>query len=320
MSAGDRADHDSPWKDAIERFFPEFMAFFFPAAFERIDWTKGYEFLDKELQAVAQDAELGRRFVDKLVRVTLVTGEDDLIYVHVEVQGTPERDFAERIFVYNYRLFDRYRRPVASLAVLADDSRTWRPDAFGYDVLGCRIGIRFPVAKLIDHAGSEAALLAGDNAFGLVTAAHLNARATRRDDGARLEAKWTLVRCLYDKQWDRQRIIALFLVLDWMMRLPSSLARELQRRLAVMEGERNMPYVSSIEQIGIEKGIKQGLQQGKALSLIDLLETRFGPMGDAERDRILAAAPGTLKIWLGRVLEAPSLQAVLTEPLVPGPT
>jgi hypothetical protein len=114
-------DYDSPWKDAVEHYLPEFLAFFFPAAAAAIDWSQDYEFLDQELHAVVQDAELGRRFVDKLVRVTLTGGAETWILVHIEVQGSREAEFAERMFVYNYRLFDRYRRPVASLAVLADD-------------------------------------------------------------------------------------------------------------------------------------------------------------------------------------------------------
>jgi len=38
----------------------------------------------------------------------------------IEVQGRRDSDFAKRMFTYNYRLFDRYARPIASLAVLAD--------------------------------------------------------------------------------------------------------------------------------------------------------------------------------------------------------
>jgi len=53
------SDYDSPWKTIIERYFPEFMAFFFPKAHAAIDWTKGYTFLDKELQQVVRDAESG---------------------------------------------------------------------------------------------------------------------------------------------------------------------------------------------------------------------------------------------------------------------
>jgi len=30
-------EYDSPWKDAIEHAFPEFMAFYFPKAYAQID-------------------------------------------------------------------------------------------------------------------------------------------------------------------------------------------------------------------------------------------------------------------------------------------
>ena len=63
-------------------------------------------FLDQELRAVVQDAELGKRFVDKLVRVNVLNGDEKWIYIHVEVQGTKQAEFAKRIFVYNYRIFD----------------------------------------------------------------------------------------------------------------------------------------------------------------------------------------------------------------------
>jgi hypothetical protein len=45
-----RTDYDNPWKQVIEDFFPDFLEFFFPEAYAVIDWTRGYEFLDKELQ------------------------------------------------------------------------------------------------------------------------------------------------------------------------------------------------------------------------------------------------------------------------------
>ncbi|MFO8039025.1 MAG: hypothetical protein R6U67_06195, partial [Sodalinema sp.] len=54
-------DFDSPWKDLIECYFEPFMSFFFPEASQGIDWTRPVEFLDKELQQVVRDAELGKR-------------------------------------------------------------------------------------------------------------------------------------------------------------------------------------------------------------------------------------------------------------------
>ncbi|WP_233120959.1 hypothetical protein [Chlorobium sp. KB01] len=124
--------YDSPWKDAIERYFPEFMSFYFPDAYHEIDWSKEHIFLDQELRAVVQDADLGKRFVDRLVRVSLLSGDASWIYIHVEVQGTKQAEFAERMVVYNYRLFDRYKRPVASLAVRVDELRQWKPTSYGH--------------------------------------------------------------------------------------------------------------------------------------------------------------------------------------------
>jgi len=62
-------DYDDAWKEALETFFVDFMAFFLPVAHAEIDWARGYTFLDQELSQIVQDAELGKRRVDKLVQV-----------------------------------------------------------------------------------------------------------------------------------------------------------------------------------------------------------------------------------------------------------
>ncbi|MFA7241466.1 MAG: hypothetical protein WC091_15240 [Sulfuricellaceae bacterium] len=145
-------DYDSPWKEALERYFPEFMAFYFPDAHNRIDWRCGYHACNTELRQVVRDAEIGERFADALMQVTLLTGAEEWLYIHVEVQGEREAGFARRMFTYNYRLYDRFDRPIASLAVLADDHTHWRPDRFESEALGCRHHFEFPVVKLIDYA------------------------------------------------------------------------------------------------------------------------------------------------------------------------
>jgi hypothetical protein len=45
------------------------MEFFFPKVAADIDWSKGYEFLDKELQKVVRKADSTRGTVDKLVKL-----------------------------------------------------------------------------------------------------------------------------------------------------------------------------------------------------------------------------------------------------------
>jgi len=53
-------DYDSPWKLALKRYFPDFLAFFFPAAHAGIDWSQGYTMLDNELQRPVVEGRPGR--------------------------------------------------------------------------------------------------------------------------------------------------------------------------------------------------------------------------------------------------------------------
>lgn len=309
-------DYDSPWKDILHSAFPEFVAFFFPDAGARIDWRQPHEFLDTELRQVVQDAELGRRHADVLVRVTTLDGLTEHVYVHVEVQGGRESDFARRMFVYHYRLFDRFDAPVASFAVLADDDPRWKPDGFSFEALGLTHSVQFGIAKLLDHELRLEQLQEDANPFALVTAAHLLTRRTRGDAERRYEAKLRLIRLLYRQGWERQQVLDLFAVLDWMMRLPATLQQRLWQDVDAMDEEKRMAYVTTWEQRGIEKGREQGLEQGRALGQAALLERqlsrRFGTLSEEARSLLASATPEQLQTWGDRVLDAGSLAEVFS--------
>jgi hypothetical protein len=315
-------DYDTPWKEAITRYFPDFIAFYFPAVSAQIDWEQGYEFLDQELAQIAQDAELGKRLLDKLAKVRTYASGEQWVYAHTEVQGQQDQQLAERVFSYNYRIYDKYRRPVASLVVLADTGRHWRPDHFGYELFGCRVGIDFPVVKLLDYQGQLENLLADPNPFALVTAAHLLTQQTKGDNQGRFAAKWRLAKLLYRRDWDKQRIIDLFSVLDWMMQIPPELQQQLWRDIEQLERNQHMPYITSVERIGMERGLQQGLQQGRlegklegklegeAAILERQLNKRFGPLSDEMRQRLTQASQEQLESWADRILDASSLTSV----------
>src|SRR5438874_1934085 len=105
------SDLDSTWKEALDQFLEAATALLFPQVHAGIDWGRGYEALDKELQQVVREAEVGRRVADKLYKVWRKDGQETWVLVHIEVQSQPDPDLAERMYVYNNRLYDRYRRP-----------------------------------------------------------------------------------------------------------------------------------------------------------------------------------------------------------------
>jgi hypothetical protein len=274
-----QADYDSPWKDALDFYFEDFLAFFFPQVHQLIDWTKTPIPLDKELQQVVREAESGKGFTDKLFKVWLVDGVEVWILVHVEVQSQVDYDFPQRMYRYNYRLFDRYERPVISLAVLGDEQKSWRPSAYSYELGGCRVSLEFPTVKLLDYEEQWAELEQNNNPFAVLVMAHLKTKATTGNYPAREQWKWRLVRGLYERGYNRKEILQLFRLLDWMMVLPEGLQNQFEDKLENYQEERKMPVLSRIEVRAMERGEQRGEQRGKLLNarewVIKVLETRF---------------------------------------------
>src|SRR6056297_2844019 len=192
-------DYDTPWKDILEAYFPQFLMFFFPLVYANIDWSKGYKFLDKELQKIVRDAKTGRRYADKLVEVISLEGKKIAIIIHIEIQGDRESAFPERMYIYNYRFYDRYRLPVVSLALLTDDDPSWRPGKFGYEKWGCKVELEFPMVKMLDYTDNLPELEAETNPFAIIVLAHLGTQKTKHDLQNRYKWKWKIIRLLYDR-------------------------------------------------------------------------------------------------------------------------
>jgi hypothetical protein len=188
-------------------------------------------------------------------------------------------------------LFDRYHRLVASLAVLGDEREGWRPERFGYELWGCEVGFRYPVVKLLDYRDRWQELEASRNPFAVAVMAHLKTQETRHDARERQRWKLSLVRGLYERGFGREEIVDWFRFVDWLMRLPPVLEEGFWRQLREYEEQARMPYITSVERIGYQKGRQEGRQEGLRegieqgireglLAGIELgLELRFGGEG-----------------------------------------
>ncbi|MBW4491382.1 MAG: DUF4351 domain-containing protein [Trichocoleus desertorum ATA4-8-CV12] len=106
----------------------------------------------------------------------------------------------------------------------------------------------------------------------------------------RKEWKLELIRRLYEAGYSRRDVLHLFKFIDWVMILPEGLKQAFWLELKAYEEERQVPYITSVEEIGFERGIQQGRQEGRqeerrSLILL-LLEQRVGQLPDGVCDRI----------------------------------
>jgi hypothetical protein len=189
-------EHDSPWKEALHVYFPSFLAFFFADIHRDIDWSRGYESLDKELTQIARRAKLGKLLADKLFKVWLLDGTDCWILIHVEIQADVEKAFAQRMFEYHIAVRKMYNREIVGLALLCDDDPRWKPTAFSQERWGCRIELTFRIAKLLDFLKQRDELETNANPIAAVVLADLEAKQTRIDAEDRKKRKLRLAKGL----------------------------------------------------------------------------------------------------------------------------
>jgi hypothetical protein len=256
-------EFDNPWKLALDVFFAQFLELLFPHVHADIDWSKPVDSLDKELPGIVRGAALGRRVVDKLVRVWLKNGDPLSLFVHVEVQCQKETDFPERMFVYNYRIRDRYGSWVLSLAVLGDENEAWKPSNYSSRGWGCRTEFEFPVAKLLDFVAGLEDLEASENLFGTIVAAHLRAMQTHGDVVLRHQQKLGLVRRVLKRGWTFEDLAELYRIIDWFLSLPKAMDDAFKADLERVEGS-PMPLLSKLEIAALAKGKAEGKAEGRA--------------------------------------------------------
>ena len=202
--------------------------------------------------------------------------------IHVEVQGTPEDDFGERMFSYALRIYDSYRKPAISLAILCDTDSFWRPNQFGYDYPDTQFSFQFGTVKLLDYVNRWEELEQSDNPFAYVVMAHLLNQQTAKQPQERKSGKFRMIRRLYEQGLQEQDIRNLYRFIDWVMILPKALESQLWQDFKQFEQDRSMTYITTGERIGYERGIEEGQQ----ILLLRLLQRRVGNLPQDLRERI----------------------------------
>ena len=291
-------------QDAIEFFYPEIA--------KEIDWSQPIEFLDKEFQQLTPDSEIGRRSADQLIKVYQKSGESIILLIHLEVQAEPETDFSKRMFIYMIRIFEYFDQVPISLAILCDSDADWRPEQYTFTTLGSSFQFNFTTVKLLDYRSQWGELEASQNVFATVVMTHLKAQETKRNESERKQWKLTLIKWLYERGYDRSAILNLFTFVDWLLILSNEAKVEFWQELRTYEEERQMPYITSVEQIGYDRGQEDGAQRQARSLLIRLLNRKLGSISDRIIDRITVLSISQIEALSEDLLDFQAIEDLTT--------
>ncbi|PHN01275.1 RpnC/YadD family protein [Flavilitoribacter nigricans] len=266
---------DTLWKGIIEDLAEEFVRFFFAEYLEQFDLSKGFVFLDKELEQLVPASASPARRADKLFKAWLLDGQESWFLVHVEVQGYSDPNFPRRMFEYAYRIQDRYQRPVTALVLYTDTDRRFHFSEYRSSFFGTEILYRFRTFILMDYPHEE--LHRSNELFGWVLeVARRELELRRGTDLNRFQIKLALVRYLFQQGVARKKIRHLLDFIGAYLPFEKSdflhkFEKEIQQitksrttmgiREAIINDAKEQGFEQGIEQ-GIEQGLERGIEQG----------------------------------------------------------
>jgi predicted transposase/invertase (TIGR01784 family) len=279
---------DTLWKSILEDLIVHFLRFFFEEADQFFDLNKKVGFLDKEMAEISQAGDLqSPKFVDKLVKVSTRKGKEQWILINIEVQGYKDPHFVERVYIYHYRIFDLYRKQVATMVIFSDGSKNYHPNQYYSAILGTENIFRFKTYKILDQDETELGKSTNPFAFVILTAL-LAIKKRKKDEGEKrlLQLKIELTRKLLDQQFPKPVIRELYHFIrhyvvfenpenDRIFEKTIDSITDKNKIMGIVEVIRER-QIKALREEYIEKGIEQGLEQGKAAFVKNLLkETKF---------------------------------------------
>ena len=267
---------DRLWKAILEEFFYEFLEFHYPNFVEKIDRSRNFEFLDKDLPNIIPEAAAIGRKADKVVKVHLKDGTEQWIVVHIEVQGYKDPDFAKRMFIYYYRLWEKFGKPIASLVIYSDKNNQNRVSKYEVACLNTSLIYNFDTYVIADYTVEEYDRM--NSPIAIVYQVGLMGLQKKLADEELLTMKVQLFRKMYEKGYGKEQIRRLTtFIKEYVHFAKDEFLRKFdEETIFVVNKEKNMGIIETVKLIEREKGIEKGMERGmeKGAILMEFL-TKF---------------------------------------------
>ncbi len=248
-------DHDRLFKEVIQVFFQEFMEAFFPEEYKHINFSTVH-FLEQEVFTDILKGE--KRRIDILAEVK-VKGEETIILIHVEPQSYFQDEFAERMFIYNSRLYEKYRKPILPITVFSYNENKELPTQFTIDVPTFRV-IEFHYQQIHLINLNWRKYIKQTNP---IVAAFLSKMGYTKKE--RLQVKMEFLRMIARLELDPAKTELIYGFFETYLKLTDKEEKKMHeeiKKLPQEEADRVLELPNSYREEGVKEGIKEGVKKG----------------------------------------------------------
>jgi Domain of unknown function (DUF4351)/Putative transposase, YhgA-like len=269
-------DHDRLFKELLSTFFVDFLDLFLPQVACQIE-RDSVRFLPQEYFA---DLTTGEKKIIDLLAEVKVLGQDAVILIHVEAQSSSETDFAQRMFFYFARLYQKYGHRIYPIVVFSfDEPLREEPFTHCVDFAGLKV-LEFNFAPIqLNHLNWRDYLSQSNP-----VAAALMAKM-QIDEGDRPRVKAECLRLLATLRLDPARVQLISGFVDTYLRLNVREEGMFQAEIGKLE-ESEQAGVMQIVTSWMEQGIEKGAEQEARSLILRLLTRRVGILSSETRSQV----------------------------------
>lgn len=236
----------------------------------------------------------------KLRKPDFVAWLESGVLAHVDLQSDNDDTMEWRELEYYLLLLRLYNQPPVQYVIY-----------FGEGTLTMRNSIRHPMLQftyhLIDIRGFSATALLDSVSLADNVLAMFGEGLTQTEIIRRILEKFSTLSENEQRDWMEKLMILSGL------RGAENIVREEAQKMAITADIRDNKFFQEAYTLGREDALEEGLLQGEAKALRNLLEAKFGQVTEAVEQRISSLTAGEVEAALKRVLKANQVEDVFSE-------
>lgn len=246
---------DLMWKTVLVEGFDDALLFFMPELAKARDNSRATILTTEELPAIGAENDRDARISDLSFSVPVKGGGERRVAFVIEQQHTSDRDFALRMFEEFYRMADRMRIPVTSLAIFTGQVK--EVDRYDYSCFGTELSFKYN-SYSVAKADVEA-LRHDDRVFAVVVLAAALMLKAGGDPSNREKYARELLRLMRERDYtvSRKKLLLTFVGRAFRVR-HDDMSQELKEEWNML----SIPLEEAVERLKVQTAFEEGKEEG----------------------------------------------------------
>ena len=294
-------NYDESWKYILTTLFKSGLDFFYNELFVLVDFTKPVEFIESKLTNLDVGDHNNYKNVDKLIKCSLLDGNEQHILLHIEIEANNPYNIAQRMFIYYCALKLKFPNiEIQSLIIYLGEENPINWHLYNYKFILLEITYKCKYFNIADVKEDD--LLKSNNPFAYMVLFTKWLFKNKQTMQKRFTITKKLFLILKDRKIDIKTIKKVFIFVNKLVSLSNEMEKEINiiidkkhknmygkikslaqveaidRSVSIMyqEGTTIEDYIARGKKEGIltgmEKGIQKGIQKGRQEGILTGME------------------------------------------------